>query len=42
MGNQCLKKIADSDKDGYKQHNQMYVKQDDNAFFILDDDTSTA
>ncbi len=35
MGNQCLKKIADSDKDGYKQHNQMYVKQDANAFFCF-------
>ena len=23
MGNQCLKKISDADKDGYKQHNQM-------------------
>ena len=23
MGNQCLKKISDADRDGYKQHNQM-------------------
>ena len=26
MGNQCLKKISDGDKDGYKQHNQMYFR----------------
>lgn len=29
MGNQCLKKIADGDKEGYKQHNQIVIDDDD-------------
>lgn len=28
MGNQCLKKISD-EKDGYKQHNQIVIDEDD-------------